>query len=203
MPCFLRSTPDDPTEKTTPARHSVSRRRQGCVFCKYFLGSVCYHMCQTSSEWHADIHAEWMRSVLADRPDLTVDGLDRTRAVMERHLPEAVVTGYAARAAELDLPHAGGLHVLAAAIEGGADRIVTGDLRDFPADRLGVHTASPRSIAACSAPICSRPTPKLCSRPFAATRRNPPRTANEHRVALERLGLIRTASLNRPHQASI
>lgn len=31
--------------------------------------------------WSADIHAEWIRSVLADRPDLTADVLERTRAL--------------------------------------------------------------------------------------------------------------------------
>lgn len=43
--------------------------------------------------WSAHIHAEWIRSVVADRPDLTADVLERTRAVMDRHLPDAVVTG--------------------------------------------------------------------------------------------------------------
>ena len=89
--------------------------------------------------WSADIHAEWIGSVLADRPDLTADVLERTRAVMDRHFPDAVVTGYSARAAGLDLPDADDLHVLAAAIEGGADLIVTRNLRDFPADRLAPH----------------------------------------------------------------
>ena len=89
--------------------------------------------------WSEDIHAEWIGSVLADRPDLTADVLERTRAVMDRHFPDAVVTGYTARVAELDLPDAGDLHVLAAAIQGGVDVIVTGNLRDFPADRLTPH----------------------------------------------------------------
>ena len=69
--------------------------------------------------WSADIHAEWIGSVLADRPDLTEGMLERTRMVMDRHFPEAVVTGYMARAAELDLPDPDDVHVLAAAIEGG------------------------------------------------------------------------------------
>ena len=64
--------------------------------------------------WSADIHAEWIRSVLADRPDLTTAVLERTRAVMDRHFPDVVVTGYSARVADLDLPDAGDLHVLAA-----------------------------------------------------------------------------------------
>ena len=74
--------------------------------------------------WSADIHAEWIRSVLADRPDLTEGMLERTRMVMDRHFPEAVVTGYTARAAGLDLPDPDDLHVLAAAIEGGAEPVL-------------------------------------------------------------------------------
>ena len=75
--------------------------------------------------WSADIHAEWMRSLLADRPDIDAGVLDRTRAVMDEHFPDAVVTGYEAIAAGLDLPDPGDRHVLAAAIHGGADMIVT------------------------------------------------------------------------------
>ena len=40
----------------------------------------------------SDIHAEWMRSLLADRPDLSADVLERTRALMDRYFPDAVVT---------------------------------------------------------------------------------------------------------------
>ena len=89
--------------------------------------------------WSADIHAEWVRSLLADRPDIDACVLDRTRAVMDGHFPDAVVTGYEAIAARLDLPDPGDRHVLAAAIRGQADVIVTGNLRDFPPDRLAPY----------------------------------------------------------------
>ena len=89
--------------------------------------------------WSADIHAEWMRSLLIDRPDLAANVLERTRAVMDGHFPDAVVTGYEALSLGLDLPDPGDRHVLAAAIRGRADVIVTRNLRDFPADRLAPH----------------------------------------------------------------
>ena len=89
--------------------------------------------------WSADIHAEWMRSLLADRPDIDAAVLEKTREVMDKHFPDAVVTGYDATAAGLELPDPGDLHVLAAAVRGGADVIVTLNLRDFPADRLAPH----------------------------------------------------------------
>ena len=155
--------------------------------------------------WSADIHAEWIGSVLADRPDLGRDVLERTRAVMDQHFPGAVVTGYSARTAGLDLPDADDLHVLAAAIEGGADLIVTGNLRDFPADRLAPHGLTAQQPDAFIAGLFDAdPEAVLAAvRGHRAALRNPPRTANEHLVVLERLGLIRTASLIRPHQDSI
>ena len=35
--------------------------------------------------WSADIHAEWVRSLRADRPDIDASVLERTRAVMDGH----------------------------------------------------------------------------------------------------------------------
>ena len=155
--------------------------------------------------WSADIHAEWIGSVLADRPDLTADVLQRTRTVMDRHFPDAVVTGYLAHAAGLDLPDADDIHVLAAAIEGGADVIVTRNLRDFPADRLAPHDLTAQHPDVFIADLFDAdPEAVLAAvRGHRAALKNPPRTANEHVVALEGLGLVRTASLIRPHQDSI
>ena len=155
--------------------------------------------------WSAEIHAEWIGSVLSDRPDLTADVLERTRAVMDQHFPDAVVTGYSARAAGLNLPDAGDLHVLAAAIEGGADVIVTRNLRDFPADRLTPHGLTAQHPDAFIADLLKADLETVLAVVWGhrAALRNPPRTASEHLVALERLGLIRTASLIRPHQDSI
>ena len=95
--------------------------------------------------WSADIHAEWMRSLLADRPDLDAAVLERTRSVMDGHFPEAVVTGHRALVGDLDLPDPDDRHVLAAAIEGRADVIVTRNMRDFPADRLAPHALGGRA----------------------------------------------------------
>ena len=155
--------------------------------------------------WSADIHTEWMRSLLIDRPDIDAGVLERTRAVMDGHFPDAVVTGYETIAAGLDLPDPGDRHVLAAAIRGQADVIVTGNLRDFPADRLAPHgPAAQHPDAFIAGLLEADPDAVLAAvRGHRAALRNPPRSADEHLAALERLGLVRTVSLLRPHEAAV
>ena len=155
--------------------------------------------------WSADIHAEWTRSLLADRPDLDAAVLARTRAVMDGHFPESVVTGYTAIARELDLPDPGDRHVLAAAIRGRADVIVTRNLRDFPADRLAPHAlVAEHPDAFVAGLLKSDPETVLAAvRGHRAALHNPSRSVREHLAALERLGLPRTVSLLRAHEDAI
>ena len=155
--------------------------------------------------WSADIHAEWMSSLLADRTDIDPRILDRTRAAMDEHFPDAIVTGYRTLAAELDLPDPDDRHVLAAAILGEADVIVTGNLRDFPASRLAPHAiAAQHPDNFISDLFETDPEAVLQAvRDHRAALRNPPRSATDHLAALERLGLNRTASLLGTHETEI
>jgi len=96
--------------------------------------------------WSDQIHSERMRSVLADRPDITVDQLNRTRRLMDAIAPESLVSGHEAHIPSLWLPDADDRHVLAAAIEGRASVIVSYNLSDFPHGALaphGVHALHP------------------------------------------------------------
>jgi len=155
--------------------------------------------------WSADIHTEWMRSLLSDRPDIDAAVLDRTREVMDGHFPGAVVTGYEAVAVRLDLPDPDDRHVLAAAIHGGADTIVTCNLRDFPADRPAPHAlAAQHPDAFIAGPFATDPRGVLAAvRGHRAALRHPPRSASDHLAALEVLGLSATVSLLRPHETAI
>lgn len=147
--------------------------------------------------WSAAIHEEWMASLLADRPDLPAERLERTRVIMDEHFPEAVVAGYGALIARLDLPDPRDRHVLAAAIRGQADVIVTRNLRDFPADRLAPHGLEARHPDEFVIGLFeSQPEAVLAAiRGHRAALKNPPRSAEEHLRALEALGLIRTATV--------
>jgi hypothetical protein len=88
------------------------------------------------ARWSAQIHEEWIRSVLENRPDLSERQLHRARDLMDRAVPDCLVTGHEGLIQHLQLPDANDRHVLAAAIRAQAGVIVTFNLKDFPADAL-------------------------------------------------------------------
>lgn len=88
------------------------------------------------ARWSERIHDEWIQNVLANRPDLRAEQLARTRHLMNAHTLDAVVTEFEPLIPTLTLPDPDDRHVLAAAIKGRAEVIVTYNLRDFPAETL-------------------------------------------------------------------
>lgn len=109
-----------------------------CVLYPAPLRDLLMHLAGTGlfrGRWTAEINTEWMNAVLRDRPDLA-GRLDRTRTLMEEAVPDALIGGYEGLIQSLELPDPGDRHVLAAAIVGRVDVIVTRNLRDFPAATL-------------------------------------------------------------------
>ena len=89
------------------------------------------------ARWSAEVHDEWTRSVLRDHPHIPAKRLRRLRDAMdERAGDDTVVTGYERIIDRLTLPDPNDRHVLAAAIVGNADVILTRNMRDFP-DEIG------------------------------------------------------------------
>jgi hypothetical protein len=73
---------------------------------------------------------------LANRPDLDPALLQRTCELMHAAAPDWKVEGYGDLVAGLMLPDADDRHVVAAAIRGHADCIITTNLKDFPSEYL-------------------------------------------------------------------
>ena len=94
---------------------------------------------------------------------------------------------------------------LGAAIHGGADTIVTRNLRDFPAGRLAPHALAAQHPDAFIAGLFEiDPEAVLAAvRGHRAALRHPPRSASDHLAAMELLGLSDTVSLLRPHETAI
>lgn len=94
------------------------------------------------AKWSNAVHEECIGAVLRDRPDLRRAQLERTRDMMNAHARDALVTDFEQLIGVLVLPDPDDRHVLAAAIKGRADLIVTVNLKDFPAgilDRWGIE----------------------------------------------------------------
>jgi predicted nucleic acid-binding protein len=103
------------------------------------------------ARWSPAIHAEWTRSLLAARPDIQPEQLDRTVTLMNAAVPDALITGYEVLVPALVLPDPEDRHVLAAAIRCNASVIVTFNVRDFPAAALepfGIEAQHPDDFAA-------------------------------------------------------
>ena len=79
--------------------------------------------------WSARVLEEWAR---AARKKGAEDQARLTTLAMQAQFPRAMVTGWEAVATRLILPDMDDVHVLAAAIVGHADAIVTFNARDFP-----------------------------------------------------------------------
>ena len=110
------------------------------VFFGARLRSLILYVAQTRlfrARWSDEVHEEWIRSVLARRPDLTADSLARTRELMDSAVPDCLVTGYEPLIPTLILPDPDDRHVLAAALVTRASLIVTFNTADFPASVLG------------------------------------------------------------------
>ena len=110
-----------------------------CVLYPAPLRDLLMHLALTGAyraRWSEQIHDEWTRNVLRNRPDVSETQLYRTVGLMNRAIPDSLVNDYEPLVQGLDLPDEDDRHVLAAAIKCGASVIVTYNLKDFPAEIL-------------------------------------------------------------------
>lgn len=154
------------------------------------------------ARWTDAIHDEWTRSVLADRLDVTPESLARCRRLMDEHVPDCLVTGYEPLILTLTLPDPDDRHVLAAAIHGGAESIVTFNLGDFPAsvlDQFHIEAVHPDEFVARL--WDEQPAAVLqAARLHRASLRRPAKTPAEYLATLEQCRLVETIGRLRPHE---
>jgi len=147
------------------------------------------------ARWSDGIHDEWTRNVLADNPDILPEVLARTRHLMNTAVPDALVTGYQEIIPTLTLPDPNDRHVLAAAIVGRADVIVTSNLKDFPADVLqpyGIEAQHPDEFLMHQRDL-DHDRFLGCVKRIRARLVNPPFTPDEYIASLRRCQLILVA----------
>jgi predicted nucleic acid-binding protein len=147
------------------------------------------------ARWTDAIHEEWMRNVLKGRPDLTRPQLERTRDLMNAHVRDCLVTDYEDLIEAIALPDPDDRHVLAAAIRGRAEVIVTFNLDDFPAGilhRYGIEAQHPDPFVTSLLDLAPTAVYRAVKRQREALK-NPPRTAEELLETLEKQQLVQTA----------
>ena len=91
------------------------------------------------AKWTDEIHAEWIRNLHQNRPDIPLEKLYRLRDLMNQNVRDCLVTGYEYLIPNLNLPDAQDRHVLAAAIAVSANIIVSSNIKDFPDRELSQY----------------------------------------------------------------
>ena len=153
------------------------------------------------AKWSYWVHEEWIGAVLKNRPDLVREQLERTRALMDRHAEDCLVQNFEPLIDALDLPDPDDRHVLAAAICGRADVIVTRNVSDFPADRLapfGIEAQHPDAFVSHLLDIDAEAV-VAAARQHRASLKRPPMTVDVYLQTLERQGLASTVAALREH----
>ncbi|MEO0525494.1 MAG: PIN domain-containing protein [Pseudomonadota bacterium] len=148
------------------------------------------------AKWSEDIHREWIDALMRNEAHRNRAALERTRDLMNQATRDCLVTGYDALIPSLDLPDPDDRHVLAAAIVGRCDVIVTQNLKDFLEDALdpyGIETQHPddflsNHLALAPGLFCS------ALRKVRARLKNPPYTAEDYLAILTQQGLVATAA---------
>jgi predicted nucleic acid-binding protein len=113
-----------------------------CVLYPAPLRDVLMNLALTGvfqARWTDAIHDEWIRNLNNNRPEIPLQKLQRVRQLMDQFVPDALITGYEGLIGTLTLPDQNDRHVLAAAIHGGAEVIITLNTRDFPVSELAKY----------------------------------------------------------------
>ena len=155
------------------------------------------------ARWTDMIHDEWLRNVLKDNPQLSPERLARTRTLMNEAVRDCLVTGYEDLIEGLHLPDPeDDRHVLAAAIRGRADVIVTANVRDFPAEVLTpfeIEAQHPDEFIVHLLDLAPTVVIAAAQR-HRESLKNPAKTVDEYLEMLERECLPQTVSVLRDYR---
>ena len=157
------------------------------------------------ARWSTTIHEEWMRNLLAKRPDLTQGRLERTRDLMDRHAEDSLVTGFERHLGCIDLPDSDDKHVLAVAIECGAEAIATWNVGDFPPAYLaefGIAVVSPDALL-CDLLDTVSDDVIAAMKEHRQSLKNPVMKADAYLLSLKRQGLNETVALLEPRKGEL
>ncbi|WCE30830.1 PIN domain-containing protein [Vibrio sp. SCSIO 43137] len=138
------------------------------------------------ARWTKQIHDEWMRNVLKNNPDIDVKKLKRAKQLMDKSVPDCLIEDYESLIAGIELPDMDDRHVVAAAVKGQAESIITFNLKDFPNDMLkamDLNAIHPDEFLCDMFELNSGACVKAAQMQRRSLR-NPPMTVNEYLACL-------------------
>ncbi|WP_246567617.1 PIN domain-containing protein [Streptomyces flaveus] len=147
------------------------------------------------ARWTDIILDEVDRSI-ARNYDIAPEALARRRSLMNEAVRDCLITGFEPLMEGLKLPDMDDRHVLAAAIQAGAQVIVTNNRKDFPPDYLanwGIERKSADEFMMDLVGLDDRVV-YACVQEIATSRRRPPQTFDDVLAQLERSGLTESVS---------
>ena len=150
------------------------------------------------ARWSQAIHDEWTRNLAKDRPELA-SRLPAVVALMNASVPDCLVTNFEKLVTSIELPDPDDRHVVAAAIVGHADAIVTFNTKDFPPAVLqpyGIEVQHPDEFLMNQLQLQKIPALSAIKK-MRARWTNPERPALALITAFEKRGLPLTADLLR------
>lgn len=148
------------------------------------------------ARWTDEIHNEWIENLLENEPQRQRAKLERTRDLMNAAVLDCLVTGYEELIPALTLPDPGDRHVLAAAIRGRADVIVTYNLKHFPDSVLsgyGIAAQHPDEFVSNLIGLDAEGV-YTAVKEQRARLKNPPKSAEEFLETLEKQSLAQTVA---------
>jgi predicted nucleic acid-binding protein len=148
------------------------------------------------ARWTNDIHDEWIRNVLKNRQDLTLDQLTRTKQLMNTSIRDCLVEGYQSLIPNLQLPDPNDCHVLAAAIRCQAGVIVTFNLKDFPLESLNPYEIEAQHPDTFILHLLDLSAAKVCNAAETCRKRltKNPKTPEQYLSSLLKQGLPQTVA---------
>ena len=157
------------------------------------------------ARWTADIHREWQDALLRNEPHRERAALDRTRQLMDAHVRDCLVAGYERLIPGLELPDPDDRHVLAAAIVGRCDVIITQNVGDFPEAILKSYGIGAQHPDEFLMDLLSFDVAIFCAAVARVRRRlvRPPYSVDEYLGILTRQGLVGTVAELRRFAASL
>jgi len=170
-----------------------------CILYPFHLRNIVVQIAVdrlVDARWTDEIHDEWIRNLVANRPAIPIERLQITRRLMNDALPGAMVTGYQRHILAVTLPDPDDRHVVAAGIASGATIILTWNLRDFPAREMKKHGLRTQTPDAFLVDLCDL-APDLIVASLANARRNLSKTrvsASDFINILKNQGLIQLSA---------